>query len=1102
MYDSETISLIQNAPQLDGIDLNDLPQRLTEAYSSIVSARMRLREAVGTDAPDNKISTIKSEMNRLAFTYEALVSVRSDRENRSSAAFIAGTAHHVVSLATTLLNKPSRVSSLNFQAISPEVSSALLFLIAEAHADAAEVAKGITIQTDDIVEAALLKSIKHLAEGKLRNIIKIPVPDPKDFLDTPDSSKAVRTLYHLLFQGVRALALRMLGKDSEANLTDLDPYTLFSHVRGLCVEPLDDLFSEDAIPPRSLFPGPLHLASLLTAVARDLPPSAVVNVPPPTGLDGHRWSHTMRKIAARKPYLWRNHRQAIARGYLEPGCSAVVSFPTGAGKSTLAELKIASALLRNSKVLFLAPTLALVDQTSRTLSEAYPQAKVHRERAEDLLFDIENETLPSISVMTPERCLSIMSFDRTFFSEIGLLVFDECHLLHPRETDNSHRAIDAMLCILNIFDIAPGADVLFLSAMILNCEEIAGWLASITNRPCLPLTLTWKPTRQVRGCVVYDDDEIKALNDLLKKQRAQLTSIDAPKRVKSALIAHPFGLFCLRQTWQSKARADYAHLPLIENTVTLSSGTANSGSWYLTPNGNQVASAIAHATAKQHLKTLVFTQTIPLANSASKALCSSLGKSICRLTDGEMALYEIATDEAGGKDYIYLEVDTTGELISSCACHHGLLLPSERHLHEALFKRKDGIDVLVATSTLAQGMNLPSQVVIISGDSRFDTGAGRIEKLEAHELLNAAGRAGRAGDNSHGFVLIVPSKVIYFNNTESTIHRHWSQLQSIFAQSDQCLTVDDPFTALLDHIHNGTHEYSPLTTYFIRRLPIGNFPEEDADTPARILLRRSFAAYRARVSGNQSWIDERIEAAINFRHADPEAPKNLTWADRLAASTGIPVAVIRELGEPLAGQIRHEAQMLEWYRWLVSWLNERPHLLPKLIRRESLESVLPSEFKSLDGDGLKGQYISTHVFPLLSLWMEGNTLAELEVALGTQGNRIGKCERAREFVLRIVPELAYLFSLPRQILRALTAERDEAHNPPLGLDILGFCVREGLDSVEKLALRQLLKGNFHRRAVHRQYEIIKQHIKPPTPGETFASIINRVENAVEAASHI
>jgi replicative superfamily II helicase len=96
----------------------------------------------------------------------------------------------------------------------------------------------------------------------------------------------------------------------------------------------------------------------------------VVGIEPPDGLDGAQWQESLRKVAAERPFLWRNHRQAIEEGYLQIGTSSVVGFPTGAGKSTLSELKINAALLAGTKVVFLAPTLALVDQTATSLSKA------------------------------------------------------------------------------------------------------------------------------------------------------------------------------------------------------------------------------------------------------------------------------------------------------------------------------------------------------------------------------------------------------------------------------------------------------------------------------------------------------------------------------------------------------------------------------------------------------------------------------------------------------------------------------------------------------------------------------------------------------------
>jgi superfamily II DNA/RNA helicase len=1098
MFDADTVSLISKAPALEGVDLAELPQLLTNAYASIVSARIRLQQPERGRAIPDDIAEIVREMKRLAFTHEAFVSVLAERENRASAAFVAGEAHYVSLLADKLREEELRASSLGLQAISPEVSATLLFLIAEASTDAAEMAKSIIVQTDDLVEAALLTAISHLASGRLRRILDIELPASEQFLSTDPCGQAVRALHYLLFHGVRAMAVEMLGDGSEVAMVEGNPNVVFDRVKSLCIEPLGDLFGGELAPSYSVYPGPLHLASLLAAVAKDLSSTAIVKVPPPSVVDDGRWSGITQEIAKRRPYLWRNHWQAINEGYLEPGTSAAISFPTGAGKSTLAELKIATTLLVGKSVVFLAPTLALVDQTAKALATTFSKAKVQQERPDAVLFDFDGDSLPDVSVMTPEHCLALLSFDREMFASVGLLVFDECHLLHPRKTDRSRRAIDAMLCVLNFTSVAREADLLFLSAMMKNSEEIAGWIQSLTGRPCLSLALTWKPTRQVRGCVVYGASEINALKARLRTVRAAVNNKHAPAALRRELTIQPFGFFCLRQTWQSNARKDYALLPLIEDTVTLATGTADDGRWYLTPNGNKVASAIAESTARHGLKTLVFTQTIPLANSAARSLCSSLGRLPCKLTEEEERLYAVAVDEAGGAERVYIEV-AAGELVSSSLCHHGLLIPAERHLHESLFKRPDGINVLVATSTLAQGMNLPSEVVIIGGDSRFDPGADRMEQLEAHELLNAAGRAGRAGDGSNGFVLVVPSKVVHFDNTSSAMHSHWAELKAIFAQSDQCLVIDDPVTPLLDQIHIEAAARSSLAKYLIRRLPVGKATDEDgADAPARSLLGRSFAAYRARVQGDQAWVDTRIAAAIAARHADPEVPEVLTWADRLAASAGVPVTIIRALGESLGGPIRADATILEWCNWLSTWLGERPHLIPALIRRESLEGLLGTKYKNLGEDSERGRYALPYLVQLLGRWMAGDTLADIERAFGTQEHLIGKCETAREFVLRVVPELAYAFGLAGQVVRALAAEKGEEVESALGLGVLGSCVREGFDQAEKLALRQYRKGRVSRRAVHREFAKIEPHLSPSTRGENFSAVVSRVESAVAA----
>src|SRR5690606_35273084 len=121
----------------------------------------------------------------------------------------------------------------------------------------------------------------------------------------------------------------------------------------------------------NLFPGPLHLANLLIAVERDLVESALTRTPAPQGVDEDGWWQVIRRMARKRPFLWRNHRDAIASHYLEKGTSSAISFPTGGGKSTLAELKIAASLIRGEKVVFLVPTHTLVDQTTRALKDTF-----------------------------------------------------------------------------------------------------------------------------------------------------------------------------------------------------------------------------------------------------------------------------------------------------------------------------------------------------------------------------------------------------------------------------------------------------------------------------------------------------------------------------------------------------------------------------------------------------------------------------------------------------------------------------------------------------------------------------------------------------------
>ncbi|KAE8740301.1 hypothetical protein FOCC_FOCC014201, partial [Frankliniella occidentalis] len=73
-------------------------------------------------------------------------------------------------------------------------------------------------------------------------------------------------------------------------------------------------------------------------------------------------------------------------------------------------------------------------------------------------------------------------------------------------------------------------------------------------------------------------------------------------------------------------------------------------------------------------------------------------------------------------------------------CHHAGLVMTDRNLLEAAF-RDSLLPVLIATSTLAMGVNLPAYLVVIKGTQFY--GNGGYQDYSDSQLLQMMGRAGR-----------------------------------------------------------------------------------------------------------------------------------------------------------------------------------------------------------------------------------------------------------------------------------------------------------------------------------------------------------------------
>ena len=102
---------------------------------------------------------------------------------------------------------------------------------------------------------------------------------------------------------------------------------------------------------------------------------------------------------------------------------------------------------------------------------------------------------------------------------------------------------------------------------------------------------------------------------------------------------------------------------------------------------------------------------------------------------------------------------TLGKLLRrGIGVHHAGMLPRYRRLVEQL-AQAGLLQVICGTDTLGVGINVPIRTVLFTGLAKFDGNRSRV--LRTREFLQIAGRAGRAGYDTSGFVVVqAPEHVI------------------------------------------------------------------------------------------------------------------------------------------------------------------------------------------------------------------------------------------------------------------------------------------------------------------------------------------------------
>lgn len=345
MYNPITEQLIRAIPLFDGVNVDRLPQRLSEIYAIIIGTKTYI-ESGELPFEKKEIEEARYFLNKIHQGLDTLFIQDCYKELQKEIAYVAATAYNM----RCMLDNRYPIGYVELDSLSPGINATLLYIIADNMADAAEFAS--QIQKCDSIEGDLLEAIICLAKGNISFISEKEYKKPNIEDNIEDYARNL-LLYQLLL-GIQDIAFRLLGKEVKRKE---DSFQLILELSKEKIDLSDRHFKNAQ---EDIFYGIWKLAKYLIIARERILAHAVINIDTPENINVDTWKTLLRIRANRnKPYLWNNHLNAIKKGALNCGTSFVCTFPTGAGKSTLAELKIAATIANDKEVFIWFPLMPL-----------------------------------------------------------------------------------------------------------------------------------------------------------------------------------------------------------------------------------------------------------------------------------------------------------------------------------------------------------------------------------------------------------------------------------------------------------------------------------------------------------------------------------------------------------------------------------------------------------------------------------------------------------------------------------------------------------------------------------------------------------------------
>jgi superfamily II DNA/RNA helicase len=405
-----------------------------------------------------------------------------------------------------------------------------------------------------------------------------------------------------------------------------------------------------------------------------------------------------------------------------------LQMPTSSGKTSLCELLLYhETKVRGRRVLFLVPFRALAAEIAQGMSRRLESAGVQVIASYGGNLPTRSETTTVVDaevlISTPEKFGALCQVIEGLESEFQTIVCDEGHLI-----DDEGRGLAYELLLAKLNDpAAVDRKFVFLSAILPNVGEINRWLGgdetSLARSDYKPVPVDHAFLEKVGG-----DNWNLTVNPQLAPPH-QFT-------LEGFLTARDFR-FLNQQT---------GHQNFIPNRAS-----------YAT------RACCAALRARQNGPVAVFTTT--RGDSGIRGLASKLlflFENTANIV-GEAPV--LGTDSPLVMEYVAFSLGETHELprllTYGAGYHHGKLPQEMRRIMEEGLEG-GSIQILLCTSTLAEGVNMPIRTLVVHTFKRFNPNQEIIRPIPYRSIKNIIGRVGRAGKETRG-------RIIYANDTERHI---------------------------------------------------------------------------------------------------------------------------------------------------------------------------------------------------------------------------------------------------------------------------------------------------------------------------------------------